>query len=48
MIGLYNANVLSTPSPNEILKENVTNVNQTKEEPKQDSVSKAELKKDNK
>ena len=33
---------------NEILKENITNVNQTKEEPKQDSAPKAELKKDNK
>ena len=33
---------------NEILKENIANVNQTKEEPKQDSASKAELKKDNK
>ena len=32
---------------NEILKENITNVNQTKEEPKQDSAPKAELKKDN-
>ena len=32
----------------EILKENITNVNQTKEEPKQDSAPKAELKKDNK
>ena len=33
---------------NEILKENITNVNQTKEEPKQDSAPKEELKKDNK
>ena len=33
---------------NEILKENITNVNQTKEEPKQDSAPKAELKKENK
>ena len=33
---------------NEILKENITNVNQTKEAPKQDSAPKAELKKDNK
>ena len=33
---------------NEILKENIANVNQTKEEPKQDSAPKAELKKDNK
>ena len=33
---------------NEILKENITNVNQTKEESKQDSTPKAELKKDNK
>ena len=33
---------------NEILKENITNVNQTKEEPKQDSAPKAELKKDKK
>ncbi len=33
---------------NEILKENITNVNQTKEEPKQDSAPKAELKKNNK
>jgi len=33
---------------NEILKENITNVNQTKEELKQDSAPKAELKKDNK
>ena len=33
---------------NEILKENITNVNQTKEEPKQDSTPKTELKKDNK
>ena len=33
---------------NEILKENITNVNQTKEEPKQDSAPKTELKKDNK
>jgi len=33
---------------NEILKENITNVNKTKEEPKQDSAPKAELKKDNK
>ena len=33
---------------NEILKENITNVNKTKEEPKQDSAPKTELKKDNK
>ena len=33
---------------NEILKENITNVNQTKEETKQDSAPKAELKKENK
>ena len=33
---------------NEILKENITNVNQTKEESKQDSAPKAELKKENK
>ena len=33
---------------NEILKENITNVNQTKEEPKQDSAPKAELKKNDK
>ena len=33
---------------NEILKKNIINVNQTKEEPKQDSAPKAELKKDNK
>jgi len=33
---------------NEILKENITNVNKTKEEPKQDNAPKTELKKDNK
>ena len=42
------ANVSEQINENEILKENITNVNQTKEEPKQDSAPKAELKKDNK
>ena len=41
-------NVSEQINENEILKENITNVNQTKEEPKQDSAPKAELKKDNK
>ena len=42
------ADVAEQINENEILKENITNVNQTKEEPKQDSAPKAELKKDNK
>ena len=42
------ADVSEQINENEILKENITNVNQTKEEPKQDSAPKAELKKDNK
>ena len=42
------ADVSEKINENEILKENITNVNQTKEEPKQDSAPKAELKKDNK
>ena len=41
------ADVSEQINENEILKENITNVNQTKEEPKQDSAPKAELKKDN-
>ena len=40
------ADVSEQINENEILKENITNVNQTKEEPKQDSAPKAELKKD--
>ena len=42
------ADVSEQINENEILKENITNVNQTKEEPKQDSAPKAELKKKNK
>ena len=42
------ADVSEQINENEILKENITNVNQTKEEPKQDSAPKAELKKNNK
>ena len=42
------ADVSEQINENEILKENITNVNQTKEEPKQDSAPKAELKKDKK
>ena len=42
------ADVSEQINENEILKENITNVNQTKEEPKQDSAPKAELKKENK
>ena len=42
------ADVSEQINENEILKENITNVNQTKEEPKQDSAPKTELKKDNK
>ena len=42
------ADVSEQINENEILKENITNVNQTKEEPKQDSAPKTELKKENK
>jgi large subunit ribosomal protein L19 len=42
------ADVSEQINENEILKKNIINVNQTKEEPKQDSAPKAELKKDNK
>ena len=42
------ADVSEQINENEILKENITNVNQTKEEPKQDGAPKAELKKENK
>ena len=45
---IIGADVSEQINENEILKENITNVNQTKEEPKQDSAPKAELKKDNK